>query len=72
MLIATCLVVAIRTAKWPPREENSTAGADMADEIHFAASLVARVMGALVSKHESIFPQRNEPWYQPTSEDLQP
>ena len=71
MLIATCLVVAIRTAKWPPRAEGSTSGADLGDEIHFAANLVARALGTLVSKHESLFPQKGEPWYRPTEEDVQ-
>jgi hypothetical protein len=71
LLIATCLIVAIRTAKWPAREDNSLSGQDLTNEIHFAASVASRVMTALIGKYGSIFPQRKEPWYQASEEDSQ-
>ena len=63
LLIATALIVAIRTAKWPARPGNSTSDVDLNEEIHFAANVASRVMTALIAKYESIFPQRKEPWY---------
>ncbi len=40
LLIATALIVAIRTAKWPARCDTSLNGAELNDEIHFAANVV--------------------------------
>jgi hypothetical protein len=69
LLIATCLIVAIRTAKWPPRADESLAGQELSDEIQFAAQIASRVMSTLIGKYETIFPQRKEPWYQPNDDD---
>ena len=63
LLIATALIVAIRTAKWPARCDTSLSGAELNDEIHFAANVASPVMPSLIGKYESIFPQRKEPWY---------
>jgi hypothetical protein len=42
----------------------------MNEEIEFAAYTARRVMMLLVTKFESIFPQRKEPWYQANEEDV--
>ena len=39
------------------------------DEIEFAVQVAQRALMILMSKYESIFPQRKEPWYQATGED---
>ena len=52
LLIATCLILAIRTAKGPPISDKSTADPEMDREIHFAIHLARRVLSALVSKSE--------------------
>lgn len=72
LLIATALIVAIRTAKWPARCDTSLSGAELDAEIHFAANVASRVMTTLIGKYESIFPQRKEPWYQPTDDEDAP
>ena len=70
LLISTCLILAIRTAKWPARSSDSTASnMDLEKEIEHAAYLAGRVFARLVSKHPSIFPNRKKPWYQPDGED---
>ena len=69
LLIATCLILAIRTAKRPALWDTQTSSADIDQEIQYAAQLANRVLCALVGQHESIFPRRKEPWYQPTDED---
>jgi hypothetical protein len=66
LLIATCVILAIRTAKWPAIFDKSTAHPELDREIDFAANLASRVLSALMSKREGIFPQRREPWYQPS------
>lgn len=70
LLIATCLIVAIRTAKWSLRSEASTASDfDLEREIEQAAHVAGRVLSHLVSRKPSIFPQTKKPWYQANGED---
>ncbi len=70
LLIATCLILAIRTAKWTVRSADSTASdVELDREIEHAAHLAGRVFARLVSKHPSIFPQAKQPWYQANDED---
>ena len=66
LLIATCMIVAIRTAKWPARTDPLLCEQDMNVEIQNAMQIAYRVLANLTSKYESIFPQKKEPWYQPT------
>jgi hypothetical protein len=70
LLIATCLIVAIRTAKWPARSDAQLCDQEMNEEIEFAAYTARRVMMNLMTKFESIFPNRKEPWYQANDEDV--
>ena len=68
LLIGTCLILAIRTAKWPAIFDERCSEMDLDREIAYAAQLAGRVLAALVGRHESIFPSRMEPWYQATDE----
>ena len=70
LLIATSLILAIRTAKWPATFDRGTANPELDREIEYAAYLASRVMSSLVSRRESLFPQKREPWYQPRNEDV--
>jgi hypothetical protein len=70
LLIATCLILAIRTAKRPPLFDKSTADPELDREIDYAVHMARRVLSALLSKSESIFPQKREAWYQPSGEDV--
>jgi hypothetical protein len=70
LLIATCLILAIRTARWSVRSGDTTASEmDLEREIEHAAHLAGRVFAKLVSSHPSIFPNAKKPWYQPDGED---
>jgi hypothetical protein len=70
LLIATCLILAIRTAKWSVRSADSTASdMDLEKEIEHAAHLAGRVLARLVASNPSIFPNWKRPWYQPDDED---
>jgi hypothetical protein len=70
LLIATCLILAIRTAKWTLRSETSTASDfELEREIEHAAHVAGRVLSHLVSRKPSIFPQTKRPWYVPDGED---
>ena len=70
LLIAACLVLAIRTAKWPPRSSGGTnSDRDLEVEIENAIHLARRVLSSLVSRQGAIFPSKKEPWFIPNGED---
>jgi hypothetical protein len=70
LLIASCLILAVRTAKWPPRSSGGTASDRELDvEVEHAIHLAGCVLSHLVSKRQSIFPQKAEPWFTPNDED---
>jgi hypothetical protein len=71
LLIATALVVAIRTARWAakaPGEGLADVDADLDKEVAFAARVTDRVLHALLRKHPGLFPQKKEPIYAPGDE----
>lgn len=71
LLIASCLILAIRTAKWPARSSCGTASdRDLDVEAEHAIHLAGRVLSHLVGHHQSIFPQKPEPWFVPNDEDV--
>jgi len=55
LLIASCLILAIRTAKWPPNCDPSLAEKNLEDEIGFAIRTANRVLPNLVAKYASLF-----------------
>jgi hypothetical protein len=66
LLIATALVVAIRTARWP----TTVAGLSDVDpsldaEVDFGVRIADRVLRALIKQHPGLFPQSREPIYAP-------
>ena len=70
LLIATCIILAIRTARWSIRSGDTTASEmDLEREIEHAAHLAGRVFAKLVSSHPSIFPDVKRPWNRPDDEE---
>ena len=69
LLIATCLIVAIRTAKWSATIDVRNSNSELDKEIQFASSVAQRVLTLLTSSHPSIFPSKKRPWYRATSKD---
>jgi hypothetical protein len=72
LLIATALVVAIRTA----RRQAKAPGAGMSDvdaeldrEVQFAVRVTDRVLQALLARRPGMFSQKREPIYAPGDED---
>ena len=69
LLIATCLIVAIRTARWSATIDTRNSNCELDREIQFAANVAQRVLSKLEAEHPSIFPQRKQPWNTATSDD---
>ena len=65
ILIATALIVAIRTAKWAAKSASDPHCSDVDNELErevsYAARITIRVMHELIKKHEGIFPGKKEP-----------
>ena len=70
LLIATCLIFAIRTARWPAEFDEKFSESGLDKEIDYAAHLASRVLSVLTHRHEPIFPNKNVPWYQANDEDV--
>jgi hypothetical protein len=71
LLIASCLILAVRTAKWPPRASGVTSSdRDLDVEVDHAIHLAGRVLGVLVGRHDILFPQITKPWFVPNEEDI--
>lgn len=76
IIIATALIVAIRTAKWVAKSSTdaqfSDVDVELDKEVSFAARISIRVMHELLRRHESLFPQRIVPIYEGGSEEDSP
>lgn len=70
LLIATCLILAIRTAKWPAHFDEKVSEASLDREIEYAAQLADRVLSHLIGRRLTIFPSKKEPWCQANDEDV--
>lgn len=76
ILIATALIVAIRTAKWAARSSGdarlSDADPKLDEEVSFAARVSIRVMHELLRKHAGLFPQKLDPIYEAGNDEDSP
>jgi hypothetical protein len=57
LLIATSLIVAIRTARRSATHDAMTSNIDLDKEIEYAARVAQSVLSTLIAKYPSIFPQ---------------
>jgi hypothetical protein len=67
MLIATCLILAIRTAKWPARVHETASDTDLDSEIEYAHKLASRMFSTLITKHPVMFTHKRKPWFNRTT-----
>jgi len=70
LLIATCLILAIRTAKWLPHWSDMTSNPELDKEIGYAAYQADRVLSHLMARFASLFPQKKVPWYMPDDDEI--
>jgi hypothetical protein len=64
LLIATCLILSIRTAKWPAHTKRMLGDSELDQEVDFAEYLATKVLSHLMARNEAMFPKRKQPWYQ--------
>ena len=70
LLIASCVILAIRTAKWAARTSGTSSQRDLDVEVENATYLADRVLAHLLAKREGLFPSKQEPWYHVDKEDI--
>jgi len=70
LLISTCLILAIRTAKWAPNHDERLSYHDLDKEIAYSIHLAGTVLSKLLARKDAMFPHKREPWYQPDDEDI--
>jgi hypothetical protein len=56
LLIATCVILAIRTAKWPARFDEKLSHQELDHEIDYAAGLASRVLSRVMAEKGRHFP----------------
>ena len=70
LLISSCLILAIRTAKWTATHDEKLSNHELNKEIDYAVHLADSVLSKLLARREVIFPQKREPWYQANDEEI--
>ena len=71
LLIATAMVVAIRTARWTARRSDalcSDVDQDLDREVEMATRVTDRVLHVLLRKHAGMFPQKRTPMVDATED----
>jgi hypothetical protein len=71
LLVASSLVLAIRTAKWAANEGSTSSSVEWDAEVERSIKIAHRVLSSLLARSPHLFAQKNVPWYQP-SEDGSP
>lgn len=70
LLIASSLVLAIRTARWPATHSDGLADVDWQKEIEHSARIAKAMMSHLTSRFPNLFVSQDAPWYEATDEDV--
>ncbi len=73
LVIASSLVLAIRTARWKPPDTDSTSSArDWEAEMERSVWIARRVLSHLTAHSPDLFQQKDVPWWLPDEEDVLP
>ena len=70
LLIASSLVLAIRTARWPATHSDGLADVDWQKEIEHSARIAKVMLTHLTSRFPNLFSSRDVPSYEATDEDV--
>jgi hypothetical protein len=63
LLIASSLVLAIRTARWPPTHSDGVSHVDWDKEVEHSVRIAKIVLSHLTSRCPELFQTRDVPWY---------
>jgi hypothetical protein len=69
LLIASALILAIRTARWPAAVDENLVNPELDQEIDHAILLATRTLSRLLKQKEAMFPSRKEARYAPEEDE---
>jgi hypothetical protein len=72
LLIASNLVLAIRTARWPATHSDGLADVDWQGEVEHSSRITKIVLTHLTSRYPVMFQTKRTPWYEPSDEEVAP
>jgi hypothetical protein len=70
LLIASSLVLAIRTARWNPTHSDGLANVDLEKEVEHSVRIAKIVMSHLTGRYPELFTLKTVPWYAPGDEEV--
>ena len=70
LLIASSLVLAIRTARWNPTHSDGLANVDLEKEVEHSVRIAKIVMSHLTGRYPELFTLKEVPWYTPGDEEV--
>jgi hypothetical protein len=70
LLIASSLVLAVRTARWPTTHSDGLAEVDWQKEVEHSARVAKAMLTHLTSRFPNLFISKEMPWYEATDEDV--
>lgn len=70
LLVASSLVLAIRTARWPVIHGDGLAEVDWQKEVEHSARIAKTMLTHLTSRFPTLFTSRDVPWYETTDRDV--
>ena len=70
LLIASSLVLAIRTARWPPTHSDGLAHTDWNKELEHSVRIARMMLSHLTSRSPEMFSMRDVPWYTATDSEV--
>ena len=70
LLIASSLVLAIRTARWNPTHSDELANVDLEKEVEHSVRIAKIVMSHLTGRYPELFTLKEVPWYAPGDEEV--
>jgi hypothetical protein len=70
LLIASSLILAIRTSRWLPTHSDGLANMDWEKEVEHSVRIGRVVLSHLTARHPDLFQSKSVPWYVATDEDV--
>jgi hypothetical protein len=70
LLIASSLVLAIRTARWSPTHSDGLSHVDWDAEVEHSVRIAKVVLSHLTSRSPELFQTKDMPWYVATDDEV--
>ena len=70
LLIASSLVLAVRTARWPPTHSDGVSHTEWDKEVEHSVRIAKIVLSHLTSRCPELFQTNDVPWYVPSDDEV--